>query len=94
MSDGESREKHEAKNLCPYALRHALCALLVRRGAAAEESIPDRVSWFGRYSPNDARFDAFRQGLHQLGYAEGKEIVIESRNADGKLIASMSLQPS
>ena len=33
----------------------------------------------------DRRADAFRQGLRQLGYAAGKDIVIESRYADGKL---------
>jgi putative ABC transport system substrate-binding protein len=31
----------------------------------------------------DRRLDAFRQGLRQLGYAEGKDIVIESRSAGG-----------
>src|SRR5262245_53215175 len=34
---------------------------------------------------NAYRIDTFRQGLRQLGYAEGKDFVIEDRYADGKL---------
>ncbi len=32
-----------------------------------------------------ARTEALRQGLHELGYEDGKNIVIESRYAEGKL---------
>jgi len=32
-----------------------------------------------------ARFEAFRQALRELGYIDGKNIVIESRYAEGKL---------
>ena len=33
---------------------------------------------------NSANLDAFRQGLRELGYAEGRDYVVEYRSADGR----------
>src|SRR4029077_8392786 len=56
--------------------------------AEAEQSgkIP-RIGYLGAtsLSANSERIAAFRQGLRELGYVEGKNIVIEWRYAEGKL---------
>src|SRR5947208_9696972 len=66
-----------------YAILLALCG-----SAQAQQSkkVPRIGFLFGlSLSVNTARIEAFRQGLRELGYVEGKTIVIESRYADGKL---------
>jgi len=62
---------------------------LVSCGAIAEAQQPKkvpRIGFLGAASPsaNAARIEAFRQGLRELGYVEGKNIVIEWRHAEGK----------
>jgi putative tryptophan/tyrosine transport system substrate-binding protein len=46
-----------------------------------------RIGYLGGTSPSSlqSRTEAFRQGLRELGYVEGKNIVIEYRYAEGKL---------
>jgi len=52
-------------------------------GAAAKENPPDR-GYLGSVS-SSARIETFRQGLRELGYVEGKNIVIKWRHHEGKL---------
>jgi len=47
---------------------------------------PPRIGYLGNSDPNGAReaLDAFRQGLHDLGWIEGQNVQIEYRWAHGK----------
>ena len=68
----------------------ALCALLFALCVSAQAQQPAKVPRIGYLtadspSADSARTEAFRQGLRELGYVEGKNIVIEWRYAEGKL---------
>jgi putative tryptophan/tyrosine transport system substrate-binding protein len=67
----------------------AIFAALTMCGARAQAQQPakvPRIGWVtgGSLSPQAARHEAFRQGLRDLGYIEGKNIVIEWRSYEGK----------
>jgi putative ABC transport system substrate-binding protein len=67
----------------------ALGAFLVALSFPAEAQQPTkipRIGYLNAASPsvNTARIEAFRRGLRELGYVEGKNIVIEWRSAEGK----------
>src|SRR5262245_12215050 len=64
--------------------------VLVVVGAVAQAQQPTKIPRIGFLSASSAaalaaRTEAFRQGLCELGYAEGKDIIVEWRYAEGKL---------
>jgi putative ABC transport system substrate-binding protein len=67
----------------------ALGAMLFALSLSAEAQQPKKVPRIGFLSGSPpssikARTEAFRQGLRELGYVEGRNIVIEWRSAEGK----------
>jgi ABC-type uncharacterized transport system substrate-binding protein len=71
-------------------MRLTLCAMLFTLCVPATAQQPTkvaRIGFLGATSPSaiSARLDAFRQGLRELGYVEGKNILIEYRYAETKL---------
>jgi putative tryptophan/tyrosine transport system substrate-binding protein len=69
----------------------ALCSMLLAPCFQASAQQPTKIPRIGyltadsRSAHADVRADAFREGLRELGYVEGKNIVIEWRQAEGKL---------
>ena len=55
--------------------------------AAAQQPKIPRIGYLSVLSPSSdsARLEAFRQGLHELGYVDGQSMTIESRYAEGQL---------
>ncbi len=68
----------------------ALSTLLLALSVPSKAQQPAKISRIGFLAPPTASFlstrvEAFRQGLRELGYVEGKNISIEYRYAEGKL---------
>jgi putative ABC transport system substrate-binding protein len=70
--------------------RRSFCSMLLALPFPAQAQQPTKIPRIGYLAGSSlfgqsARVEAFRQGLRELGYVEGKNIVIESRYAEGKL---------
>ena len=67
-----------------------LLTFFVANVSVAQAQQPTKIPRIGyleatTLSANAARIEAFRQGLRELGYVEGKNIIIVKRSAEGKL---------
>jgi putative ABC transport system substrate-binding protein len=80
--------KEAEKNMKRKITVLALCAMLFSLCSFAQAQQPKKIPRIGFLgtSPSAiaARIEAFRQGLRELGYVEGKNIVIEWRYVEGK----------
>jgi putative ABC transport system substrate-binding protein len=75
-----------AGNIAALILASAFLTVVNLASAQQAGKFP-RIGFLSGASPstNVPRHEAFRQGLRELGYVEGKNIVIEYRYAEGKL---------
>ena len=75
-----------------FAHKEIVCVvfgvLLLALGSPAEAQQPKKVPRIGFLSVTssgpDPRLQAFRQGLREMGYVEGRNIAVESRYAEGQ----------
>jgi len=85
-------EKDMKKKITVLTLSAMLFALAFSVDAQQPTKVP-RIGYLTNtsLSGNSARTEAFRQGLRELGYVEGKNIVIEWRYLEGKPDRLLSL---
>jgi ABC-type uncharacterized transport system substrate-binding protein len=83
----KNREKFMRKKVIGFAVSALLFALSFSAEAQHQAKKIPRIGVLGVVSASTVagRIEAFRQGLRELGYVEGKNIVIEYRHAEGKL---------
>jgi putative ABC transport system substrate-binding protein len=86
VGEGQGEGKPMKQTMATFAL----CAMLFAHCLPALAQQPGKIPRIGFLfvnfpSSTPARYEAFRQRLRELGYVEGKNIVIESRSAEGKV---------
>ena len=87
FSDSRSgNRKSKIQNLKWAGLVSLVIAFAMCGDVEAQPANIPRIAYLGATSltANAARVEAFRQGLRELGYVDGKNIVIELRSAEGE----------
>jgi len=70
-----------------FLVMSIVCILLASLTAGAQQpSRPARVGWMSLATPTAPalNFDVFRQAMRDLGYVEGKNLILEPRYTGGK----------
>jgi putative tryptophan/tyrosine transport system substrate-binding protein len=86
-----SAKSEEKKFMSMKVIRLALCAMLLALSFSAQAQQAKKVPRIGFIfnagtSARPSRsFDAFQQGLRDLGYIEGQNLIIERRYSEGRL---------
>src|SRR5262249_51915235 len=70
--------------LLGVALALCLVGVPVTTSAQQPDKLP-RLGWLGAQRQTFPAYEGFREGLRELGYVEGKNIIIEARWVEGKL---------
>jgi putative ABC transport system substrate-binding protein len=80
-------EKTLSRNTIVFVLSIVVILASTHLATAQQPTKIPRIGYLGAtsLSASSDRTEAFRQGLRELGYVEGKNIVIEWRHAEGKL---------
>src|SRR5262249_364840 len=81
---GRGDRMNKYMRLLGLALALCLVGLPVTTSAQQPDKVP-RLGWLGNLAATAPVYDGFRQGLRELGYVEGKNIIIEARWVEGKL---------
>ena len=70
----------------PVALTLALALLAAATSAKAQQAGSPRIGWLGlpAQAANADLIAGFREGLRELGYTEGKNLIIDYRFAEGQ----------
>jgi len=71
------------KKILIFILAVVVLAFVYTAEAQQPKKVP-RIGYQSASSSGENNEEAFRQGLRELGYVEGKNIVIEWRFAEGK----------
>jgi hypothetical protein len=80
LGEGHSEGKQMNKKICCFALGAMLFAVCLPAEAQQPRKVP-RIGFLHAASAVSVltRMEAFRQGLRELGYVEGRNLIIECR---------------